>query len=138
MLAGASLPAWFAFLPWLWITHRNARALLVGGLGSRRWLLVQAAVPGVSLLAGGIAIGRLWRSIEPPADRTGWLNDRATRLQVVWMSAGVVWVVTAIMSATLAQAGSIVAAVRMSAGQSIATLCRGAAGPDGEAHRHSS
>jgi hypothetical protein len=126
LLVVGSLPAWLAFLPWVWITHRNARVLLVGGLAKRRWLLVQVAVPGVSLVAGGRAIGRLWESIEPPPSGTSWLHARGTWLQVAWTCGSIVWIAAAIISWMLAQADWIVAAMLVSAGQCVATLARGA------------
>jgi hypothetical protein len=123
-LAIASLPAWCAFLVWIRQAHRNARALQVPALGSSAWLLVQAAVPGLSLALGGRAIGRLWAAMRR-SDESESESTAVTRFQVAWTAAGIVWTVSAIASAMLGAQGSIVIAMLVGALQCVATVVRG-------------
>ena len=123
-LAIASLPAWCAFLVWIRQAHGNAGALQVPGLGSSAWLLVQAAVPGVSLVLGGRAIGRLWAAMRR-SDESESGSTKVTRFQVAWTTAGIVWIVSAIASAMLGAQGSIVIAMLVGALQCVATVVRG-------------
>jgi hypothetical protein len=123
-LAIASLPAWCAFLVWIRQAHSNARALRVPGLGSSAWLLVQVAMPGVSLVLGGRAIGRLWAAVRR-SDQSESASTGVTRFQAAWTAAGIVWMVSAIASAILGAQGSIVIAMLVGALQCVATVVRG-------------
>jgi hypothetical protein len=123
-LAVASLPAWCAFLAWTRVAHSNARALQLPDVGSQAWLLCQVAVPGLSLVLGGRAIGRLWAAIQSDGGKRGWA-DVVTRFQIAWTAAGMILVVTTIASAVLAALGSIAIALTVSVVQSLATVARG-------------
>jgi len=123
-LAIASLPAWCAFLVWIRQAHSHARALHVAGLGSSAWLLVQVAVPGVSLVIGGRAIGRLWAAMRR-SDESESGSTAVTLFQAAWTAAGIVWIVSAIASAMLGAQGSIVIAMLVGALQCVATAVRG-------------
>jgi len=123
VLIAASLPAWSIFVVWLMVTYSNARALQVRELGSRGWLLCQAAVPVISSVLSGRAIGRLWRAIVQ-ADERG--AEGMKHFAVVWTGAGLVWIAAAIAGGVLGSQQAIVAAMLASTLQSIATMVRGA------------
>jgi hypothetical protein len=123
-LAIASIPAWCAFLAWIGIAHRNARALQVPGLGSRAWLLCQVAVPGVSLVLGGRAIGRLWAATRPDERKRRW-GDAATRFQLTWIATGVIMIVSTIASVVLGARGTMAIAMSVSTVLCLATVVRG-------------
>jgi hypothetical protein len=123
ILVIASLPAWCAFLLWIRQAHRSARALQVPGLGSTAWLLIKVAVPGMSLITGGRAIGRLWSAIRGTERESG--STEVTRFQVVWAATAIVWTVSAIVSAVLGVQEAFVVAMLISALQCLATIVRG-------------
>ncbi len=123
-LVGASVPAWCAFLLWLGSAHRNARRLRIVDLESRMWLLCRAAVPGLSLLLGGQAIGRLWRAVRHAGHERSWA-DPVMRFQISWTAAGFAWTAAAVTGAILGARGWIVAAMLAAVVQSVATIVRG-------------
>jgi len=123
-LVAASVPAWCAFLLWLWRTDRNARRLRIMDLESRLWLLCRAALPGLSLVLGGQAIGRLWRAVRHTEHERGWA-DAVTRFQISWTAAGFAWTAAAVTSAILGARGWIVVAMVVAVVQSVATIVRG-------------
>jgi hypothetical protein len=123
-LVAASVPAWCAFLLWLWRTDRNARRLRIMDLESRLWLLCRAALPGLSLVLGGQAIGRLWRAVRHTEHERGWA-DAVTRFQISWTAAGFAWTAAAVTSAILGARGWIVVAMLVAVVQSVATIVRG-------------
>jgi hypothetical protein len=124
-VVAGSLPAWCAFLPWLWVTDRNARSLRIVDLESRTWLLCRVAVPGLSLILGGLAIGRLWRAVRHDEEQAQGWADPVTRFQVTWTAAGFVWIVAAVVSAVLGAGGWIVSAMLVAMVQCVATMARG-------------
>lgn len=124
-LAVGSLPAWCAFLVWIWATHSNAQALRLPGLGSRAWLLCQVGVPAMSLVLGGRAIGRLWAATDGSEERRRGWNDKVTRVQVVWAAAGFIWTASAIAGAVLGAQGATVIAMVVGEVQCLATVARG-------------
>jgi hypothetical protein len=123
-LVGASVPAWCAFLLWLGRADRNARRLRIVDLESRMWLLCRAAVPGLSLLLGGQAIGRLWRAVRRAEHEWSWA-DPVMRFQISWTAAGFAWTAAAVTGAILGARGWIVAAMLVAVVQSVATIVRG-------------
>jgi hypothetical protein len=124
-VVAGSLPAWCAFLPWLWMTDRNARSLRIMDLESRTWLLCRVAVPGLSLILGGLAIGRLWRAVRHDEEQAQGWADPVTRFQITWTAAGFVWIVAAVVSAVLGAGGWIVSAMVVAMVQCVATMARG-------------
>ena len=125
VLVVASCPAWLAFLFWLQVTDRNARRLKMPGLESRAWLLWQAAVPGLSMVMGGRALGRLRRSIsDPDGARRGWA-DPATRLRITWTTTGLVWTLSFLAGWELGARGWLVTSMLLSVVQCVATCLRG-------------
>jgi hypothetical protein len=124
-VVAGSLPAWCAFLLWLWVTDRNARSLRIVDLESRMWLLCRAAVPGLSLILGGLALGRLWRAIRHAREQARGWADPVTRFQITWTTAGFVWAAAAFAAAVLGARGWIVIAMLVAMVQCVATIARG-------------
>ncbi|HVQ13614.1 MAG TPA: hypothetical protein VMS40_08485, partial [Vicinamibacterales bacterium] len=122
VLIAASLPAWSSFLVWLVVTHRNARILQIRGLESQAWLFCQVAVPVLSSVLGGRAVGRLWRAIAH-ADERG--AGAVKHLPVLWTAAGLVWALASIVGGLLGFQEAIVPAMLVSTVQCIATVVRG-------------
>ena len=124
-VVAGSLPAWCAFLPWLWVTDRNARSLRIRDLESRTWLLCRVAIPGLSLIVGGVAIGRLWRAVRHGEEQVRGWADPVTRFQSTWTAAGFVWILAAVVSAVLGAGGWVVSAMLVAMVQCVATMARG-------------
>jgi hypothetical protein len=103
----------------------TARALQVPDLGASAWLLIQVGVPGMSLVLGGRAIGRLWAAMHQSDESEHGGTEAATRFQVAWTAAGIVWTASAIASALLGAQGSIVIVMLVGALQCLATVVRG-------------
>ena len=123
-LVAASVPAWCAFLLWLRRTDGSARSLRIRDLESRIWLLCRVVAPGLSLLLGGQAIGRLWRAVRHAEHERGWA-DPVMRFQIAWTAAGFAWCAAAVTSAILGAGGWIVVAMLVAVVQAVATIVRG-------------
>jgi hypothetical protein len=94
-------------------------------LESRMWLVCRVAVAGLSLIFGGLAIGRLWRAIRHAREQgRGWA-DPVTRFQITWTTAGFVWTAAAVVAAVMGARGWIVFAMLVAMVQCVATITRG-------------
>jgi hypothetical protein len=124
LLVGFSLPAWGLFLAWLSRTQKNATALFVSGLASRRELLLKVGVPMISMVAGGTALSRLFASLLGRANAQ--VQQRATLLRRTWAITGVVFTACALLGSYLVAYHRLVEmAMVLSMFQAIAIMCRG-------------
>ena len=87
--------------------------------------ICRVAIPGLSLIVGGVAIGRLWRAVRHGEEQVRGWADPVTRFQSTWTAAGFVWILAAVVSAVLGAGGWVVSAMLVAMVQCVATMARG-------------